>query len=195
MSLIPVTVAQLSIAQISPTDVSFVLLLRGVDDERTLPIFIAATEAQSISIKLHDKAFPRPLTHDLMKDVMDRNACELERVEVCDLVNNTFHAKLVLSAAGDVEELDSRPSDAIALALRCAAPIFVDEDVMDRAGVIVEDHEGGKEEVAQRVHEEQLSPLERLKQGLEASIEEERYEDAAKLRDEIRTLEENQQAN
>lgn len=195
MSLIPVKVAQLSIAQISPTDVSFVLLLRGVEDERTLPIFIAATEAQSISIKLHDKSFPRPLTHDLLKEVMDRNECMLERVEVCDLIDNTFHAKLVVNAGGDVEELDSRPSDAIALALRCAAPIFVDESVMDRAGVIVEDQEGGEEEVAQRVHEEQLSPLECLKQRLEESIQEERYEDAATLRDEIRTVEESQQAN
>ena len=104
--MIPVKVAQLSVAQISPSDVSFVLLLRGITDARSLPIFIAATEAQSIAIKLNGKEFPRPLTHDLLKSVLDSNHCTLKKVEVCDLVDNTFYARITLESNGTVAELD-----------------------------------------------------------------------------------------
>lgn len=197
--MIPVKVAQLSVAQISPSDVSFVLLLRGVTDERSLPIFIAATEAQSIAIKLNGKEFPRPLTHDLLKDVLDSYQCTLRKVEVSDLVDNTFHARITLECAGLVSELDSRPSDAIALALRCSAPIYVDEDVMDRAGVIVEEKEGEDKEPAvvsaEAAVQEALSPLDVLHKDLTHAIAEERYEDAADLRDRIKTVEDEQGSN
>lgn len=198
--MIPVKVAQLSVAQISPSDVSFVLLLRGVTDERSLPIFIAATEAQSIAIKLNGKEFPRPLTHDLLKNVLDSYQCTLRKVEVSDLVDNTFHARITLECAGSVSELDSRPSDAIALALRCSAPIYVDENVMDKAGVIVEEKEGEEDEETTLVGEEpedepSLSPLDLLHKDLNRAIDEERYEDAASLRDRIKALEDQQSSN
>jgi|ETNmetMinimDraft_26_1059896.scaffolds.fasta_scaffold40297_2 bifunctional DNase/RNase len=196
--MIPVKVAQLSVAQISPSDVSFVLLLRGVTDERSLPIFIAATEAQSIAIKLNGKEFPRPLTHDLLKNVLDSYQCTLRKVEVSDLVDNTFHARITLECAGSVSELDSRPSDAIALALRCSAPIYVDENVMDKAGVIVEEKEGEEEGavVADDTDvEKSLSPLDLLHKDLTRAIDEERYEDAASLRDRIKLLEDQQASN
>lgn len=196
--MIPVKVAQLSVAQISPSDVSFVLLLRGIEDERSLPIFIAATEAQSIAIKLNGREFPRPLTHDLLKNILESNACTLRKVEVCDLVDNTFYARLVIEQAGRESEVDSRPSDAIALALRCAAPIFVAESVMDRAGVVVEEGDtddqtriaGGEDDEGTTA-----SPLENLKQRLESAIRDERYEDAAELRDEIKRVEDEQATN
>ena len=197
--MIPVKVAQLSVAQISPSNVSFVLLLRGLTDERSLPIFIAATEAQSIAIKLNGKDFPRPLTHDLLKNVLDSNECTLKKVEVCDLIENTFYARITLECEGTLAELDSRPSDAIALALRCSAPIYVDDDVMDKAGVIVEeqseDEEGKAGEVTEPSVSKILSPIEKLHEDLNRAIDDERYEDAADYRDRIKVLEDQQQAN
>lgn len=197
--MIPVKVAQLSVAQISPSNVSFVLLLRGLTDERSLPIFIAATEAQSIAIKLNGKDFPRPLTHDLLKNVLDSNECTLKKVEVCDLIENTFYARITLECEGALAELDSRPSDAIALALRCSAPIYVDDDVMDKAGVIVdeesEDEEGKAGEVTEPSTSKILSPIEKLHEDLNRAIDDERYEDAADYRDQIKALEDHQQAN
>jgi bifunctional DNase/RNase len=197
--MIPVKVAQLSVAQISPSDVSFVLLLRGITDERSLPIFIAATEAQSIAIKLNGKEFPRPLTHDLLKDVLDTNNCVLKKVEVCDLIENTFYARITLEQGGSISELDSRPSDAIALALRCSAPIYVDEAVMDKAGVIVE--EKAEESAPLKAKAPAVAkpgpaaPVDILKDKLNRAIADERYEDAARFRDELKSIEDSQRTN
>jgi bifunctional DNase/RNase len=113
--------------------------------------------------------------------------CELKRIEVCDLRDGTFIARLILMCNGEEIEVDSRPSDAIALALRTSSPIFVAEKVMDEAGRVFTEAEtelSGQEEKA-----EEKSPLEVLKKNLDKAVEEERYEDAAKIRDEIKKLE------
>lgn len=180
--MIPVTVAQVSFS-----NMGFVVLLRGTADPRTLPIFIGAPEAQSIAFFLERVEVPRPLTHDLFKQVLDNLECRMKRVEICELRDNTFFAKLHLEADGMESVIDSRPSDAIALALRFAAPIYVAEDVMHAAGILLKDeHPGGAE--ADKKPKKTLSPADALQQQIKQAIEEERYEDAARLRDELKKL-------
>ncbi|KMQ50903.1 hypothetical protein CHISP_2254 [Chitinispirillum alkaliphilum] len=168
----------------------FVILLKGYEDKRTLPISIGQLEAQSIAIQLNQVPFPRPLTHDLMKNVLNKLDCPLIKIEICDLVDETYYARLIFKNNEENIEIDSRPSDAIALALRFAAPIYVSEKVMDGAGIIVPDETEMEEQEEEEIEEEllNLTPLESLKRQLKQAIENESYEEAARLRDEIQKL-------
>ena len=175
---------------ISLSNMGFVVFLRsGTDtDKRTLPIFIGATEAQSIALHLDHVTVPRPLTHDLLKTVMDNLECRMKRAEICALQENTFFAKLILEWNGVESEIDARPSDAIALALRFTAPIYVAEEVMETAGVIFDETTAGGAGPNAEPPNHQLAPAEALKQKLATAVAEERYEDAAALRDELKKL-------
>ena len=164
----------------------FVILLKCNTDERTLPIFIGTVEAQSIALFISNVKIPRPLTHDLLKDIIERLSCRIDRIEVCDLKEGTFIARLILHCNGAAVEVDSRPSDAIALALRTSSPIFVAESVMDEAGRVFTEAE--TEISSESESEKQEGPLDSLKKDLDAAVTEERYEDAAKIRDEITRL-------
>lgn len=167
-----------------------IVLLRGNDDPRVLPIQVDEGQARAIGLMLEGLTFPRPLTHDLLKTVIDELGGRLVRVEVCDLVSGTFHARLVLSRDGKEIQIDARPSDAIALALRCEVSVFVDEATMSEAGVVIPaEHE------EERRTKKKLSPTELAEQKLAKAIAEERYEDAAALRDELKRLKENKASN
>jgi len=181
-----------SIASLSYSNVGFVVLLRGQHDRRILPVFIGPAEAQAIELVREKIQVPRPMTHDLFKNVLDCLESRLKRVEICDLVDNTFYAKLILEHAAGETRVDSRPSDAIALALRFAAPILVDEKVMDQAGVVVpEDAAPRSSEVSEEGHGDPAKAritVQSLQEELQKAIGDERYEDAARLRDEIKRL-------
>ncbi|MDR0307439.1 MAG: bifunctional nuclease family protein [Chitinispirillales bacterium] len=170
----------------------FVILLKGDEDKRTLPISIGQHEAQSIAIHLNQIPFPRPLTHDLFKSVVDVSGCTFLRTEICDLSDETFYARLVLEKNGSTVEIDSRPSDAIAIALRFSAPIYVNELVMDAAGIIIpEDAAPELSPPAAQTEEVSgvpLTPFQILQQKLTTAVEEERYEEAAILRDQMEKL-------
>jgi uncharacterized protein len=171
----------------------FVIFLKGTADKRALPIFIDDQQAQSIIIQINKVEIPRPLTHDLFKSVLDSVGCEIVRIEVSDLIDDTFYARLIIDFKGKILDFDARPSDAICLALRFGAPLYVDEKVMDKAGIIITEENGGHEmpatepETPKKI-KSRLSPLDSLKQNLDRAIEEERYEDAAKLRDELKKM-------
>ena len=166
--------------RVSLSEMGFAVLLRGGGDPRTLPIFIGNLEAQSIAMVLDGVQPPRPMTHDLMVRLMEQAGRRLTRVEICALRENTFFAKLVLES--DDGEIDARPSDALALALRAKASIYVAPEVMETAGLRLDDAgRPGKPESAQ-------SRVEDLKRKLEKAVEDERYEDAARLRDQIQKL-------
>jgi bifunctional DNase/RNase len=180
--MIHVKVAGLSLANLG-----FVVLLRGEQDPRTLPIFIGGAEAQSILIHLEHVEIPRPLTHDLLKMVLDCMECRLKRVIISDLVESTFYALLVVERDGVETEIDARPSDAVALALRCSAPIYVVKKVIDQAGLLLEEEK--EADPAKKGVDGQGSALTQLKTQLEEAIHQERYEDAARLRDEIKKWE------
>ncbi len=118
------------------------VVLREASGPRYLPIWIGPFEAEAITMGLHRTQVGRPMTHDLLCGLVGHLGAAVERIEVSDLREETFYARIILRRDGEVIEVDSRPSDAIALAVRAEVPILVSEDVMDRAGqVITEDEE------------------------------------------------------
>ncbi len=119
-----------------------VVILRAKDTNRYLPIWIGPTEADAIALRLQDVSVPRPLTHDLLRSIIATLGATVSKVVVSDLTDDTFYAKVVLQSNGSTMEIDSRPSDAIALAVRTDAPIFADDSVLDKAGVIMDEETG-----------------------------------------------------
>ncbi len=127
-----------------------IVVLKDTESPRFLPIWIGPFEADAITIELQGVEVARPLTHDLLKSVIDKLGAEVERVAITDLRNDTFYAQITLRVNGRRMEVDSRPSDAIALAVRTQVPVYVDEQVMDQAAIApeadLESSEGGAPE-------------------------------------------------
>jgi hypothetical protein len=174
---------------------AYALILREVNGSRRLPIIIGASEAQSIALEMEGIKPPRPLTHDLMKNIITSFGAELTDIIIDDLRDGTFFAKLNI----DNQMIDSRPSDAIALAVRYGVQIYVAAPVMDEAAFIPEDEDDEQHQTPpaapagpkQQHHPPpgKITRLEQLNQQLKEAIEKENYEKAAALRDEIRKLE------
>jgi bifunctional DNase/RNase len=120
-----------------------VVILKEKETSRYLPIWIGAAEADAIAVKLQGTSVARPLTHDLMQSVIDALGGKVNSIIVSDLQKDVFFAKIVLNRDGEQVEIDSRPSDAIALAVRTPVPIYAEEDVLNRGGVWL-DKETGK---------------------------------------------------
>src|SRR5437899_6909363 len=118
-----------------------VVILKATKQERYLFIWIAHAEAYAIAIELQGTSSPRPLTHDLLKNVISDLGARIVSIVISDLVEDIFYARIVLDVAGRHVEVDSRPSDAIALAVRAKTSIFVEESVLERAGVALETNE------------------------------------------------------
>ncbi len=113
-----------------------IVMLKDLDEKRTLPIWIGVMEANSITATLEDKSPARPMTHDLLKEIIVRSNVEVLKIEVTDLKSNVYYASIHLSCADTTFKIDSRPSDAIALALRTGSPIMVDEKVIEKSQVV-----------------------------------------------------------
>jgi bifunctional DNase/RNase len=113
-----------------------VVLLRDVNADRYLPIWIGPFEAEAIAMALQHMTPPRPMTHDLLKNVILELGAMVSHVLVTNLADNTFHSRIVLDFSGRHMEIDSRPSDAMALATRCGVPIYVAEEVMSQASIV-----------------------------------------------------------
>ena len=120
-----------------------VVILKEKMAERYLPIWIGPAEADAIAVKLQGIAVPRPLTHDLLHSVIDALGATINSIIVSDLKHDTFFAKIILNIDGGQLEVDSRPSDALALAVRAEAPIYAEETVLDKASILL-DKETGK---------------------------------------------------
>ena len=120
-----------------------VVILKEKMADRYLPIWIGPAEADAIAVKLQGVEVPRPLTHDLLYSVIDVLGATIDSVIVNDLKNDTFYAKVVLKIDGSQMEVDSRPSDALALAVRAEVPVYAEENVIDKAGILL-DKETGK---------------------------------------------------
>src|SRR5262245_32491458 len=110
-----------------------IIILRDVEGSRVLPIWVGVFEANAIALQIENVQTPRPMTHDLLKNVLQDLEAQVERVVVCELRENTFYAAIHLSTHGQSIVIDARPSDAIALALRTRSPIFVEEEVIQNA--------------------------------------------------------------
>jgi bifunctional DNase/RNase len=110
-----------------------IIVLRDADGGRILPIWVGVFEANAIALQIENVQTPRPMTHDLLRNVIEDLSASVDRIVVCELKENTFYATIHLTAAGSPIAIDSRPSDAIALALRAQAPIFVEDSVIQSA--------------------------------------------------------------
>ena len=110
-----------------------IIILRDEEGQRVLPIWVGIFEANAIALQIENIATPRPMTHDLLRNVIHDLKAAVQKVVVCDLKENTFYALIYVTVAGESVAIDARPSDAIALALRTRAPIFVEESVIDNA--------------------------------------------------------------
>jgi uncharacterized protein len=129
----PMTISGLTV---DPVTNSPIVILKAVEGDATLPIWIGLLEATAIASELEGVKFSRPMTHDLLKNMMDMVNIEVSRVEVCDLKDNTYYALIHFKFNGKEMAIDARPSDAIALSLRLKAPIFVAEEVISKSSRI-----------------------------------------------------------
>jgi len=161
------------------------VLIKPIGSEVAVPIFIGPLEAQAILIGLANHKMPRPLTHDLLLATLNQLEVKVSRIEITELKEGTFYARLVLNRSGADVSLDSRPSDCVALAVRAKCPIFIDEGVVDEAGIPISAAEaGGKATKATEIE----SQVTYLQKQLEKAVEDENYEEAALLRDQITEL-------
>ncbi len=148
-----------------------VVILKEKESDRYLPIWIGPAEADAIAVRLQDVAVSRPLTHDLLRSIIDALGANVQYIVVNDLANDTFYARIIMNVDGRTLEIDSRPSDAIALAVRVQVPIFADEAVLDKAGVRL-DQETGEEkadlEGQSEVKEEELEKLSPFRDFIES---------------------------
>lgn len=113
-----------------------IVILRDKDGQRVLPIWVGLFEANAIALQIENVSTPRPMTHDLLRNVIADLKATVQKIVVCDLQENTFYALIYLALNGDTVAVDARPSDAIALALRTKAPIFVEDTVIDNAKTV-----------------------------------------------------------
>ena len=189
------------IDNVSVSNLGFIVFLKANGDGRVLPIFIGANEAHSIAIAYNNQTPPRPLTHDLMKNVLGMLDCEVVKVQVTSLADNTFFGRIFFRKEGIEDmDIDARPSDAIALAIRYKAPIFVHKDVYEAAAIQVKENgeEGAPAEHHETPHAPEggaptkpahRSPVEKLKEALQKALAGEHYEEAARIRDQLKRLE------
>lgn len=191
----------------------FAIILKETGGDRRLPIIIGQFEAQAIALELEGKKQQRPLTHDLLKEVIENFGYAVSSVYISELKDSTFFAKIKFDSMS-VEELDARPSDAIALALKFAAPIYVASSIMDEVGFtpefedqITPKDEEFEEEAEEEIEEDENEEgrmlkedenktltakdrkLKQLKSELDEAVTQEDYEKAAQLRDAIQKLE------
>jgi bifunctional DNase/RNase len=134
---------KISSLNMDPVTNSPIVILKEIEGEETLPIWIGLLEATAIASEIEGVKFSRPMTHDLLKNVMEKMDIQVKKVEICDLKDNTYYAFIHLTKNGKTLTIDSRPSDAIALALRTEAPIFVSDEVLEKSKEI----EAAKESV------------------------------------------------
>ncbi len=110
-----------------------IVILKDKEGERVLPIWVGVFEANAIALQIENISTPRPMTHDLIRNILSEIEADVQRIVVCELRENTFYAMIYLDREGETMAIDARPSDAIALALRTKSPIFVEDDVVESA--------------------------------------------------------------
>lgn len=175
---------------------SYAVVLGEVNGLRRLPIVIGGFEAQAIAVALEKMQPSRPLTHDLMKNFLNAFAIDLHEIIICDLQEGIFYSKLVCSSENDTIEIDSRTSDALALAVRFGCPIYTYENILESAGILMEDTEKSKKKKAKQevvVEESGMTgnedlktmTIEELNTLLTDVLESEDYIRAIAIRDEI----------
>lgn len=157
----------------------FVVILRDDEYQRWLPIVVGPAEAQAIALQMENVNPPRPMTHDLIKNILDTLKIDISKVIVNELKDNTYFAVINIKMNSKILEIDARPSDAIALALRTTSPIYVNETVLQKAAI---------EDNFTNIKYNKADEIYNLNSQLQKAVQDERYEDAAKIRDRINDL-------
>jgi len=174
-----------------PPSKGYAVLLQEIGGNKQLPIVVGSTEAQSIALAMEGIDMPRPMTHDLIKDIIDSFDAKISKVVINNLSRGTFFAQIFIKKINNSEiKIDSRPSDAIALAIKTYAPIFTTNKVIESASfksIVLES--GTTTPATQETEYTKFKTLDNLKDALGKAIEDEEYEIAAKLRDKIAHLE------
>ena len=195
------------------TDKGFVVMLRPINSEKVIPIFIDYLQAQSMATALFNYKMGRPLTHDLINSIFKNCNIRLVNIIIDNVHLDTYYSKLVIDHNGKNIFIDARPSDAIALALRFQASIFIEEHVIEKVGMVLEDSSENAKEMELKSgipynyqvfdkennsentkkdlknnNESSIKTKEEIQKLLEQAVKEERYEDAAKYRDELNNL-------
>ena len=174
---------------------AYALILKEMDGKRQLPIIIGAFEAQAIALELEGVKPPRPMTHDLVKTLINSFDSTLSEVFINDLRDGTFYAKLIFEETG--LEIDTRPSDAIAIAVRCNTPIYVNSDILEEASFTLKQSDDAMEEAEDDLELLKAEPekkkrpqskAEIIQTQLDKAIKNEDYEKAASLRDELKRI-------
>lgn len=171
---------------VARTDKGNAVLVKPLGADRAVPIFIGQLEAQSILIGLGKVPMPRPLTHDLMLNIIEKLGMNIERIEINDLKDATFYARIITRQGMKKYVFDSRPSDALSLATRVKCPVYIAEYIVDEASIpisMISDSDQMSQSVSQSV-------LEELQRALDSAVTDENYEEAARIRDRIREVEE-----
>ena len=180
---------QLNIAALATNESqsnNFVVILKEEEGNRRLPVVIGGFEAQAIAIAIEKIKPNRPLTHDLFKNVLIELKVTLKEVIISDLKSGVFYAKLVCVKEDGVQlEIDSRTSDAIALAVRFSCPIYAFEFILEEAGISLEEEEAASEDAAVVENRWETYPTSKLQKALDKALESEDYEKAAQIRDEL----------
>jgi bifunctional DNase/RNase len=178
---------------------SYAVVLGEVNGLRRLPIVIGGFEAQAIAVALEKMHPSRPLTHDLMKNFMNAFSIDLQEIVICDLQEGIFYSKLICVSEHDTVEIDSRTSDALALAVRFGCPIYTYDNILESAGILMEDPSGKKKQPREAVAAESAAgsddlktlTLDELNTLLNEVLEQEDYIRAIAIRDEINSRKRN----
>lgn len=184
---------QVQVEKISfyPPSKGYAVLLKESGGSRYLPVIVGSFEAQSIALALEEVQMPRPMTHDLFCNILEELNIEIREVLISSLTDGTFFSKISLASETGSGEVDSRPSDAIALALRVGAPIYVTEAVMEEASVqeLTESTVSPADNPAEEVSPQQSQDyLKQLEEQLARAVLDEEYETAAVIRDKIKKI-------
>lgn len=168
------------------------LILSEESGNRRFSVMIGEPEAQSIALKLNNKKLPRPLTHDLIKNILDAFEVTLVKVLISDMINDVFYSELHIKKDNEILVVDSRTSDAIALAVRCNCPIYIKSEILDIVGVVIEPTNEKEETIPEKTEYDKISDsqldrlsLEELEELLSMAVNEEKYEMAVHIRDAI----------
>ena len=183
---------------VAKTDQGNAVLVKPVNGDKAVPIFIGPLEAQNILLGLGEVEIPRPLTHDLLLNILSNLEARLLRVDIHTFSEGTYYSNLVLDLNGRRLEVDARPSDSLALAVRADCPIYIERELVEESGVSLEQlkQSSSDSETDEGDDEPEPEPSEReaelveLQTKLERAVAQEHYEEAARLRDEIQKLEE-----
>ena len=193
------TLVEAEIWTVAKTDQGNAVLVKPLDGDKAVPIFIGPLEAQNILLGLGEVEIPRPLTHDLLLHLLNTLDARLLRVDIHTLSEGTYYSNLVLEHHGRRIEVDARPSDSLALAVRADCPIYIDVDLVEESGVSLEQlkqaaadaetDDGDDEPEPEPESDKRKATRSDLKARLDAAVTNENYEEAARLRDQLNSLE------